>query len=344
MTSAIHPAIQSSISFKLPFSALLHETGISRLDAIGWIQVTGEDRVRWLNGMVTNKVEQRADRAGNYNFFLNAQGRIQGDGYIFSQTDSLLIETQITQIATLIPYLDHYIIMDDVELKDLTGTRSGLTVIGPQSTALLSQIGLDPAKLQPLELWETSWNAGKVTVIHTYSPLVPRYEIWADESIINALFLSLETAGAILATPESLESLRVLEGTPRYGVDIRDRDLPQETNQARALHFAKGCYLGQEIVERIRSRGSVHRTFHAFRLDGELPAAGAILETAGKPAGELTSLAGIPIVGKPLHLALGYIRREALERNEPITYPGGTANPIATPFYPDEANQSRQTS
>jgi aminomethyltransferase len=343
MTSAIHPA-PTSIPSEIQLSALLRGAAISRLDTLGWIQVTGPDRVRWLNGMATNNVQQLADGAGNYNFFLNAQGRIQGDGYTFSRPGTLLIETQASQIATLIPYLDHYIIMDDVELKDITGTWSGLTVIGPQSAELLSQLGLDIAELKPLELRETSWSGSKISTIHTYSPLVPRYEIWADEATIDKLFQTLQTAGATLATAESLDSLRVLEGTPRYGADIRDRDLPQETDQARALHFAKGCYLGQEIVERIRSRGNVHRTLHAFRLEGNLPTASVILEAAGKPAGELTTVAAIPFEGKQLQLALGYIRREALERGGPVAYPGGTAIPISSPFRTDEANTSPQAS
>lgn len=342
MTSAIHPAGNStSAETSLQLSALLHRAAVSRLDATGWIRVTGSDRSRWLNGMATNAIQQLADGTGAYNFFLNAQGRIQGDGYIFAQPDALLIETQSSQIATLIPYLDHYIIMDDVELQDVTGTWSGLTVIGPQAASLLTQIGLSLADLSPLKLHETQWNAARLTIIQAHSPLVPRYELWSDAATIDALLQSIETAEA---TTESLEQLRILEGTPRYGADIRDRDLPQETAQTRALHFSKGCYLGQEIVERIRSRGNVHRTFHAFRLEGDLPPAGAILEAAGKQVGELTSIAAIPLNGSHLQLALGYIRREALDRGEAITYQGGTALPTATPFHPGEPNTPQPTS
>jgi folate-binding protein YgfZ len=146
---------------------------------------------------------------------------------------------------------------------------------------------------------------------------------------------TLQNAGAVHCDPQSLEWLRILEGTPLYGIDIRDRDLPQETSQTRALHFAKGCYLGQEIVERIRSRGNVHRTFSAFRLDGNLPSAGAPLEADGKPVGELTSVATIPLPGdndKLIQLALGYIRREPLDRGATLRYTGGVAVPVSLPF------------
>ena len=126
----------------------------------------------------------------------------------------------------------------------------------------------------------------------------------------------------------------MLEGTPLYSVDIRDRELPQETGQNRALHFAKGCYLGQEIVERIRSRGNVHRTFIGLRVEGELPAVDSKLQADGKDIGELTSVASIPVPGTEgaVQLALGYVRREALDRASPLLYPGGIAIPASLPF------------
>src|SRR5215469_17108522 len=109
MMSATHPVsdIANATGTASQLSALLHRTGISSLDHTSWIQVTGNDRVRWLNGMATNAIQQLANGAGTYNFFLNAQGRIQGDGYIFTESETLLIETQASQVPTLIPYLDH---------------------------------------------------------------------------------------------------------------------------------------------------------------------------------------------------------------------------------------------
>jgi len=315
-------------------AALLNGAGVSPLAQTGWIRVTGDDRVRWLNGMATNSVQQLAEGKGAYNFFLNAQGRIQADGYIFASADELLIETASRQIAALIPYLDHYIIMDDVELADISANRYGLTVIGPQAAALLAKLGLLADNLGDLEFTALPWNSTTVTVIHAYSPLVPRFELWADTpDTAQTLLHALEAAGATATGLPAIESLRILEGAPLYGVDIRDRDLPQETNQTRALHFSKGCYLGQEIVERIRSRGNVHRTFTSFRLEGTPPAPGTALESAGKPAGELTSIGPrlIDDQGQPFYLALGYARREALDRHEPPNYPGGTARAVPIP-------------
>jgi folate-binding protein YgfZ len=342
MKPAAHPSTGTEPGLQL--SALLHSFGVSRLDGTGWIRVTGGDRARWLNGMTTNAIQQLASGEGCYSFFLNAQGRIQGDGYIFAQPNALLIETASTQLPTLIPYLDHYIIMDDVELTDISSDWSGIEVIGPESPSVLAQLGLAAAELKPLELRQVTWNNVTVTLVHAHSPLVPRYELWTDGATIDTLLQSLQSTGAVPATPESLEHLRILEATPRFGIDIRDRELPQETAQTRALHFAKGCYLGQEIVERIRSRGNVHRTFQTFRVEGTLPAPGTILEASGKPAGELTSIATIQLDGAPLHLALGYARREALDRGESLTYPGGIAVPVSGPLESEEANTSAKAS
>jgi len=309
---------------------------MSRLDQLGWIRVTGGDRVRWLNGMVTNFIQQQLQPgAGTYNFLLSVQGRIQGDATIFVEPDALLIQTAATQVPGMMALLDRFIIMDDVELADVSSERSGLLVAGPQAASLLTQIGLNSGDLATLEMRTVSWNASPVSVFSMYGPLAPRFELWANTEVAQKLAKALQSASVVYCDPQSLEWLRILEGTPLYGTDIRERELPQETGQTRALHFAKGWYLGQEIVERIRSRGNVHRTFGAFRLDGKVPAAGVQLEADGKPVGELTSVAAVPLPGDDgnlIQLGLGYIRREALDRGAPLVYAGGVAVPISLPF------------
>jgi folate-binding protein YgfZ len=306
---------------------LLEAAGVFPLDDLGWIRVTGEDRTRWLNGMVTNSIQDLKPGEGIYSFVLNAQGRIQGDLYAFAEADTLLLETSRAQVPALMALLDKFIIMDDVELADVSLGLFGIGLAGPLAPKILERAGLPVHP--PIHRTKSLWDEVEVEVVATYSPLVPRFEIWADELTINRLRLVLETAaiaeGGGLVTPEAIETLRLLEATPKFGVDIRDRDLPQETAQTRALHFAKGCYLGQEIVERIRSRGAVHRTFTAFRLEGTLPAPGTPLAVDGKPVGELTSTGN----GPTTQLALGFIRREFIERQSEILYPGGRAIPLA---------------
>jgi folate-binding protein YgfZ len=333
------PATRSEIvAPPAQLAALLNGAGISPLDHTSWIRVTGEDRTRWLNGMVTNSVQDLQPGQGCYNFILSVQGRIQGDAYIFAGPDAFLIETASNQLSTLMPLLDRFIIMDDVELTDISAVQSGLLISGPHAASLLQQIGLPVSSLEELNRQTVFWNTSEVTAVHAYSPLVPHFELWADAATAASLSKALLEAGATPCEQESRDWLRMLEGTPLYGTDIRDRELPQETAQTRALHFAKGCYLGQEIVERIRSRGNVHRVFQGFRLDGALPTPGTTLDADGKQAGELTSTAAIPLAGaNTLQLALGYVRREALDRATPLTYPGGVAIPLSLPFSPVEA-------
>ena len=124
--------------------------------------------------------------------------------------------------------------------------------------------------------------------------LFPTWEIWSEPTLLAEIASALESLGVTAVSPEILDWMRLLEGVPKFGVDIRDRELPQETGQVEALHFSKGCYLGQEIVERIRSRGNVHRIFHGFLLEARCPAPGTALLAGEKAVGELTSVAQLP--------------------------------------------------
>jgi folate-binding protein YgfZ len=332
--------------------ALLSSAAYAPLPDLGWIRITGEDRVRWLNGMATNNIADLQPGHGCYNFFLNAQGRILGDCTAFLLEDSIVLQTAADRIPALIAALDHFIIMDDVELTSLP-LLIGIRISGPTAHHSLQRFGvfLPDEKGLVLNKYEDADDEEAVYVLRGAEELVPRFEIWGSpltlEDVTNELYR--RNVDAMPATPADLECLRILSGIPLYGTDIRNsdtaKDLPQETAQDnRALHFSKGCYLGQEIVERIRSRGQVHRTFTGFLLSGDLPPAGTPLyaeklsplnqaaepaaASAQRPVGELTSIARIGTHT----LALGYIRRETLEAKAPLTYPGGTATPTALPF------------
>ena len=313
---------------------LRHGAGFATSDNRAFLRVTGSDATRWLNGMVTNAAGALAPGEGNYNFVLNAQGRIQGDCLLFRDTAAaespdFLLATDSAQVEAIQAHLDRYIIMDDVELTPVFSDDSGLLLLGPEAPHRLAELDL-PA-LDPLRLAHADTPHGPVLLLTPPPGSVPRYELRADAATIAALSEHLLRAGVPNVSTGTVEQLRVLEGTPRFGTDIRDRELPQETNQAHALHFAKGCYLGQEIVERIRSRGQVHRIFSAFRLEGTPPAMPASLEANGKAVGELTSVAQMSLGDGPALLALGYCRREALETHATLTYPGGVAHPRALP-------------
>jgi folate-binding protein YgfZ len=328
-TKSVHPETTQT-----QLAALSGHAGVYALSGTGWLRVTGGDRLRWLAGMLTNGIQQQEPGAGSYNFILSAQGRIQGDCYAFIREDDVLLQTSSEQLQPLMTLLDRFIIMDDVELTDITAAWYGVGIAGPTAAAILAAalpaaaVGVDG--MQPLHL---RLHGSKQMVIAAYSPVVPRFEVWCDSAAeASAVHSLLIAAGAADCDPEAVEDLRILSGIPRYGTDIRDKDLPQETAQTRALSFSKGCYIGQEIVERIRSRGAVHRTFTGFLIDGDLPAAGTAMELDGKAVGEITSAATILFRGSEKKLALGYIRREALMQKKPLNYAGGSAEPLELPF------------
>jgi folate-binding protein YgfZ len=304
---------------------------------LGWrakLALTGGDRVRWLNGMVTNNIRDLAQDHGTYNFVLSPQGRIQADCYAYNRGEYILVGTEMSQVERLKEIFEKYIIMDDVEVTDLSDKLTAMGVQGPLARKVLERAGFSGLDVGPMELRDVTWrdpagNEVGLTITRMASEEFVTYELWFAPPNAGAIWDALVAAGATPVGTDALELFRIAAGVPKYGQDIRDRDLPQETNQSHALHFAKGCYVGQEIVERIRSRGQVHRLFCGFAIDGVVGMVsheraetsggrsalsihldpdimGAKLTLDGKEVGEITSAA---LVDDRV-LALGYARRE----------------------------------
>jgi len=315
-------------NLQLELDAILRRAAIAPVSDRAFLRVTGSDATRWLNGMVTNSVQALQPGEGCYAFLLNAQGRILGDCTIYREIDpaepaSFLLQTATSQLQTVQQHLDHFIIMDDVELTPAFADETSLLILGPDAPARLNAIGL-PAP-DALRLVHADSPHGPVLLL---TPHATAFELRADTATISGIVADLRSTGVSEISTEALEVLRLLEGRPLYGRDITEKYLPQETNQPQALHFNKGCYLGQEIVERIRSRGQVHRLLTPLTLTGNLPTDFPTpLEADGKPVGEITSAALVPLPGGDQLLALGYVRREALDTHATLTYPGGTAAP-----------------
>jgi folate-binding protein YgfZ len=312
------------------FNTLLSGCGLYDLSGRAKIALTGGDRVRWLNGMVTNNIRDLAVGHGVYAFLLNPQGHILGDLYAFNRGDSLLVETDQSQLEKILATFDHYIIMDDVEVTNLGDQMTGVGIAGPKARAVLQSLGMQLPE-QPLQFVEARSRKG-CTVVRGDNSAVESYELWLPPSDVSNLWEEIVRTGATPAGAGALELLRIASGVPRYGQDIRERDLPQETEQTRAVHFSKGCYVGQEIVERIRSRGNVHRKFTGFLIEGALPAAGTKLQADGKDIGEITSVASLPVAAGEFPVALGYIRREAAVPGKQIEAGHAKATVANLPF------------
>ena len=341
---------------------------------LGWmrrVDVRGQDRFRWLSGMVTNTVNDLFPNSGAWNFILNAQGRIQGDltvwrageepsaarraaelidkkdadcmgGTPFAGESALELEIAADQFEKLMAHLNRFIIMDDVELVPLgedqgseVDSQTAIGLTGPLADEVLERVGL-PTMAQPMTGKSVEWNGWDLRILRNYGTLVPHYEFFLPGAGLAKLWSCLRTAGAKPVGSQSLEAFRVAEGIPLYGIDIAERDLPQETSQMRALHFNKGCYLGQEIVERIRSRGNVHRHLRPMELSGPVPPANTdlVLEN-GSAAGRITSAAELPLASGSRCFALGLVQAEAESQTAEFHYTAcgetGTARILAAP-------------
>ncbi|HVT97004.1 MAG TPA: hypothetical protein VHE33_05820 [Acidobacteriaceae bacterium] len=314
---------------------LVQKAGVFDLGYRTVLRATGKDRIRWLNGMITQAVKNMTPGQIGYTLVLSPQGRIQGDGDVYCFEDSLLLETDRFQVERLLTHLRRFIIMDDVRLEELDAAETAIGIAGPQTAEILEKLG---GSLPEPDTFRRGQLAGiDVTLIRTWSPAVTKAEIRVDAGQVVDLWNALAEAGATPCGTAALEDLRVLEGTPLFDVDFGDKHLPQEANLFRALNFTKGCYIGQEIVERIRARATVHRSLRQFELHGETPNLnpGETVELRAGEAtvGELTSVARIDLTGVARTFALGVARTEALDKSEtqPICYPGGTALPLAMP-------------
>jgi folate-binding protein YgfZ len=281
--------------------------------------------------MVTNNVRDLQPGRGVYAFLLNPQGHILGDLYAYNRGESLLVDTDQVQVERILAVFDKYIIMDDVEVAILSDAAA-IGIAGPKSGEALLAAGFEIPELAPLQFVEISWQQIRVTVVRGDNPGVESFELWVAPADTQRVREALVQAGAKPVGTPALERLRIAAGIPRYGVDIRERDLPQETEQERALNFSKGCYVGQEIVERIRSRGQVRRKFTGLEISGPLPAAGSKIQVDGKDVGEITSATSVPMAGGDRRLGLGYIRREVATPGKQVEAGGSAAAVANLPF------------
>ena len=310
--------------------ALAAGCGAYRLDR-SLVSLAGKDRVRWLNGMVSNNIRDLAVGRGVYAFVLNPQGQIQGDLYAFNRGETLILEIDRAQ-AGLLPQLRRYIIMDKVEVQEFGDSLSIFGIAGPRAEPMVNALDLPVPDSAPLALAEGTWSGVAVTVLRGDNPCVPNFECWLPKDCADKFWAALQNAGTHEVHETALESLRILCGIPKIGIEIRERTLPQETAQDRALNFNKGCYIGQEIVERIRARGAVHRVLTGFEVNGAAPAPGTAIQVDGKDVGLVTSSAVIPTAAGEHVISLGLLRKEHASPKASFEVGGISLRPVVLPF------------
>ncbi len=264
------------------YRALREHAAWINLSSRGKLRMTGEDRARLLHAMSTNHIEQLKPGQGCYTFFLNAQGRILADANVLCFEDHFLIDTEPETRQKLLEHLDRYIIADDVTLEDVTGQWMTIAVEGPEAA-------------RP-DLPPHSWVAeGAKLIARLNSTGSEGYFVLAPAGNNIAFGFPEATAG-------DARVVRIENGRPRYGEEITERQLVAETDQLHAVHFNKGCYLGQEIVERVRSQAHIHRILRRLEIDAAIPPAAGFKNDQA----EIASAVFSPALGKVA--ALAYVR------------------------------------
>ncbi|HXC47614.1 MAG TPA: glycine cleavage T C-terminal barrel domain-containing protein [Candidatus Sulfotelmatobacter sp.] len=308
-------------------------------DYRAYLDFTGPDRVRYLNAILTNNIKDLRENHGVISLFLNPQGRILAEIETYDLPDKLFCVSYASIREPLVAALDKYIIMDDVTLTDRTDDFATLALEGPKAALVAEELtGVDPADLAELETRLVSvqripCRLGKRSPGGTASAefLVDRAH---SESIWNILVEAARKHGGGPVGYQALSSTRLEQGIPWFSYDFGEKQIPHEAGlQDSHISYTKGCYTGQEIVERVRSRGQVNRVRVTLKFNApQPPAPGTTLLSEGKEAGSTTRAAFSPALNAPIGMA--YLRREKSHPGSVLELPdaAGSATVIATPI------------
>ena len=308
------------------------------------ISFTGQDRARYLNAMLTNNIRDLAPGRGNVSLLLSPQGRILAEAETLALEDRLLVVSYAMIRERLVETFDKFIIMDDVTLKDLTDRSGTLALEGPKATVIVRELsGLDIDSLPELGHAEKQIAGMSCRIVKHSVGGVPVAEfIMSRENLVTLWNLLLEAAGRHGGGPVGYEALNVLRleaGIPWYGVDFDENQIPhQATLEKTHINFSKGCYTGQEIVERVRSRGHIQRQRVMLRFAGDaIPNAGEPLfavnaegdAEARAEVGFVTSAAKSLATGAVI--GMGYVRHEQSAPGSELTWGNGEAEVCELP-------------
>jgi len=294
-----------------------------------YVSFSGPDRVRYLNAILTNNVKDLQTAHGIASLLLNAQGHILAEIETYALPDKLFCISYAMIRERLIPTLDKYIIMDDVTLADETPHFGTLALEGPFAPRLVLELtGIDLNAL--MDLVRTQAHVGDIPC--TIVRRSPGRSIAADflverphiAPLWHFLLERTRAAGGGPAGYTAVSALRLEQGVPWFGYDFGEKQIPHEAGlEDSHLSYTKGCYTGQEIVERVRSRGQVNRKrVHLIFAGTSVPSAGEPLLADGKEVGYVTRAAAPPSL--PFAIGMGYVRKEYNSPGTQLRWSGGT--------------------
>ncbi len=295
-----------------------------------YLGFTGPDRVRYLNAILTNNIKDLPAGQGNVSLLLNPQGHILAEIETYAFADKLFCVSYAMIRERLIAWLDKYIIMDDVTLTDETERYGTLALEGPAAAAVVHEVsGVDIAPFADLSSHDGAVSSVRCRIVKGSPGGVPGAEfVVAREKLAELWQTLLEATRKRGGGPlgyTALSAIRITQGVPWFGYDFGEKQIPHEAGlQDSHISYTKGCYTGQEIVERVRSRGQVNRQRVRLGFSGDaVPEAGTTLTVDGKEVGYVTRAARI--WDPPRIIGMGYARREAAAPGSALHWANGTA-------------------
>jgi folate-binding protein YgfZ len=278
------------------------------------LQFTGADRVSFLQGMLSNDVRALQMFEGQHAAILTQQGKMIAEVRVLCALNSIYLDFWEPRKETILAHLNRYLVADEVEITDPSENWHMLSVQGPRTGELLAKLfNAGPLPSNPAHHGMIQFDGSPICVVRANHFDEAGYDLIVAKSAVANVAQRLTEIGeefsAAWIGEEVIEILRVEAGVPRHGVDYTEDNLLLEIDLKDAVSFTKGCYLGQEVVERIRSRGHVNKRLSGLLLDGDDPArSGAPLLAGGKEAGKITSSVRSPALRKPI--ALGYVQKD----------------------------------
>ena len=295
------------------YTALRESAGVLDLSFRSRLCVLGSDRRIFLNGQVTNNVKDLKPGQGCYAALITAKGKMESDLNIYCLENELLLDFEPGLSTAVQARLEKYIIAEDAQVADVASDYGLLSVQGPRAAAVLESLGFAfPQKLlAAIRIADAA--LGEIYLTNQPRTGTSGFDLFIPTAPLPRVAERLHAAGGHFCGWAALEIARIEAGLPRFGQDMDNTNLPPEAGlESRAVSYSKGCYIGQEVIARIRTYGQVAKTLRGLLFPGDLPelaAKGAKIFHGDKEVGAITSAAVSPRL--KANIALGYVRREA---------------------------------
>lgn len=304
------------------YRALTEGAGLVDMTWLGRLRVTGSDRVDFLQGMLSNDVKSLAPGAGCPALLLSEQGKIVADLIVLTEAESFALDGMTTELAAAEAALERFIVADDVTLTRVGDEERTLALLGREALAVAERLGLC---VPPASYGHGTSDIDGVGVqaVRVPSPGVGGIVCHVAAASAAELARRCVANGAVPAGAQAYDVLRIESGIPWHGRDVTADTLALEAPYEAAISFRKGCYLGQEVMERVTARGHVNRRLVGLTIEGETPPPpGVKLRAGDREVGWVTSAAWSWRLGTVV--ALGYVRREHLEPGSVVTVDGAS--------------------